>query len=310
MLIQPEDLVEVADGAGSDGLRPVLVHTLRGFVDAGSGGQIMADHLVSTLPGSVVATFDVDLLLDYRSRRPGMVFEDRVFSAYDQPQLALHRLEDAAGVPFLLLTGPEPDLLWQRFVDAVDLLLARFQARLMVGLTAIPWATPHTRPLGVVAHSPDPALVQGYEAFGAAVRVPAHVDVLLEHQLGLRGRSTMGFAAQVPHYLAQVDYPDAAATLLDAVTGATGLVLPTGALLEAGTQVRAAVDAQIAESPETLALVGALEEQYDTQLQARADGADGTDGRDGAGPPSATGEDIAAQFERFLAERDRGGGGG
>ncbi len=303
------------DPAGGEGERPILLHALDGFVDAGAGGRLAAEHLLSTLSGSVAATFDVDLLLDYRARRPAMVFEDRAFTAYVEPRLVVHRLTDGAGVPFLLLAGPEPDVMWRRFVDAVDLLVERLGVRLMVGLTAIPWAAPHTRPVGVIAHSHDDDLVRGYESLGATVRVPGHVDVLLEQQLGVRGRATMGFAAQVPHYLSQVDYPDAAARLLDAVCGATGLTLPTEPLLAAGEQVRQAVDGQIAESPETLALVRALEEQYDNQVRAMSLGTGGAgdaSGGDATGDAAATttGEDLAAQFERFLAERDRGSGAG
>ncbi len=303
MTIRPEDLFEVVADAPGDGARPVLVHTLQGFIDAGNGGQVLAQHLIDTLQGSVVATFDVDLLMDYRSRRPAMVFEDQAFTSYEEPRLELHRLADATGEPFLLLSGPEPDLLWLRFIDAVDLLIDRFGVRLTVGLTAIPWATPHTRPLGVIAHSSDPALVQGYQAFGAAVRVPGHLDVLLEYRLGRRGRAAMGFAGQVPHYLTQVEYPDAAARLLDSLSGASGLTLPTGPLLEAGQVVRSAVDEQISGSPETLAIVHALEEQYDAVLLAGMAGSD-----DDAGAVTSAGEDLAAQFERFLAERERGGG--
>lgn len=305
MAVRPEDLVDVVDDARIDGERPILLHALDGFVDAGGAGRLAAEHLVTTLAGSVAATFDVDLLLDYRARRPAMVFEDQAFTAYVEPRLVVHRLVDAAGVPFLLLAGPEPDVMWRRFVDAVDLLVDRLGARLMVGLTAIPWATPHTRPVGVIAHSRDADLVRGYESLGATVRVPGHIDALLEQQLGSRGRVTMGFAVQVPHYLSQVDYPDAAARLLDAVCGATGLTLPTDLLLEAGEQMRLAVDGQIAESPETLALVRALEEQYDNQTRAQASGA--VDEATGTTP---TGDDLAAQFERFLAERDRGSGAG
>jgi hypothetical protein len=297
VLIRPEDLIDFTPAAVPDDTRPVLVHALNGFVDAGSGGRLTAEHLLTSLDNSLLATFDVDLLLDYRSRRPAMIFEDRRFTAYDEPSLALHRVTDANGTPFLLLAGPEPDLLWQRFVDAVDLVHDRFGVRLSIGLTAIPWALPHTRPLGVIAHSADAALVQGYDAFEGAVRVPGHVDVLLEYQLGTRGRSTMGFAAQVPHYLSQIDYPAAAVRLLDAVSGATGLTLPTESLVEAGVEVRSGVDAQVAASPETLAVVEALEVQYDEQVRLRADASSET-----------TGEDIAAQFERFLAERDRGAG--
>ena len=48
---------------------PVLLHAIRGFVDAGSAGQIAAEHIRGELDSVRLATFDVDQLLDYRSRR-------------------------------------------------------------------------------------------------------------------------------------------------------------------------------------------------------------------------------------------------
>jgi hypothetical protein len=53
----------------------VLVHALTGFVDAGQAGHVAVAHVLAHLEHRVVATFDIDQLLDYRSRRPMMTFE-------------------------------------------------------------------------------------------------------------------------------------------------------------------------------------------------------------------------------------------
>ena len=68
-MLDPHGLYELADELPELN-RPVLVHALTGFVDAGSAVQLAVDHLLETLDGTVVARFDVDQLLDYRSRRP------------------------------------------------------------------------------------------------------------------------------------------------------------------------------------------------------------------------------------------------
>lgn len=67
------------DGLGG----PVLVHGLDGYVDAGSGVSLAVAHLLNTLPHEVVATFDTDMLLDYRSRRPTLTFSQNTFTEYD-----------------------------------------------------------------------------------------------------------------------------------------------------------------------------------------------------------------------------------
>src|SRR6476660_6265359 len=91
-----------------NGAGPVLVHAVRGFVDAGNAGQLAAEHLVDELPTTRLATFDVDQLLDYRSRRPVMTFDQDRWASYEQPELVLYEVADSAGTRFLLLTGPEP----------------------------------------------------------------------------------------------------------------------------------------------------------------------------------------------------------
>ena len=98
---------------------PILIEALGGFVDAGHGVQLACNHLLETFASEVVAAFEVDELVDYRSRRPMLVFDTDHWDAYAEPSLALHSLRDADGTVFLLLAGPEPDLQWERFVAAL-----------------------------------------------------------------------------------------------------------------------------------------------------------------------------------------------
>ena len=283
--------------------RPVLVVGLTGFVDAGNAARLACEQLVrigAPEQPQVVASFDLDQLLDYRSRRPVMLFVEDHWESYDEPRLQMTRLTDADGTPFLLLAGPEPDLQWERFCAAVRGLIGRLGVGLTVGLNSIPMAVPHTRPIGVTAHATRRDLIVGHEPWLQQVRVPGSAANLLEYQLGRDGRDAMGFAVHVPHYLAQTDYPEAAETLLDAVSRATGLLLPTDALRSAAAEVRVQVDQQVAQSDEVAAVVRALEQQYDAFLRGRQGGGDllGTEtGR----LPSA--EELGAELERFLAEQ-------
>ena len=89
--------------------------------------RLAAEHLRNTLDTELVASFAIDELLDYRSRRPLMTFKTDHFTHYDDPQLNLYALHDSLGTLFLLLAGLEPDLKWERFVTAVRLLAERLQ---------------------------------------------------------------------------------------------------------------------------------------------------------------------------------------
>ncbi|SES35709.1 Predicted ATP-dependent carboligase, ATP-grasp superfamily [Lentzea xinjiangensis] len=290
--MDPENLYEV-DSEVPDLTGAVLLHHFEGFMDAGAAGRLLAEHLLETLESRVVARFDVDGLIDYRSRRPLMTYATDHWEDYAAPELVVHLLWDSAGHPFLLLTGPEPDRAWEAFVLAVRALIDRWGVRLTVGFHGIPMGVPHTRPLNVIGHATRPELVSEYQPFFNRVQVPGNVSGLLEFRLGQAGHDAVGFAAQVPHYLAQSQYPTAAVTLLDAVARATGLALPIGSLLDAAQAADAEIHRQVADSEEVAQVVEALERQYDAFIQTVGT----TD------LPSA--DELGAEFERFLAEQQR-----
>ncbi len=298
-MLDPHGLYELADDLPALD-SPVLVQALTGFVDAGGAIQLAREHLLEHLDSRVLATFDLDQMLDYRSRRPPMVFVEDHWESYEEPSLALHLVHDQLGTPFLLLAGPEPDMQWERFIAAVTALIERFGVRLTVGLNAIPMAVPHTRPVSVTAHATDQSLLGDRESWLQRVQVPASVANLLEFRLGKAGHDAMGYAAHVPHYLAQTTYPAAAELLLDSVSASTGLALPTGALREAAALVRDEVDKQVADDEQAGRLVVSLEQQYDAFLRGRKSNllAD-------ANGPLPTAEELGAELERFLAEQSR-----
>ena len=99
---------------------------------------------------------------------------------------------------------------------------------------------PHTRPTAVTAHGTRPELTEGREPWVGRIQVPGSMINLLELRLGQSGHDAMGFAVHVPHYLAQAEYPGAAAALADQVSAASGLSIPTAALRTAAELTRAA----------------------------------------------------------------------
>ncbi|MCU1432379.1 MAG: hypothetical protein JWP95_1484 [Actinotalea sp.] len=284
---------QVAAGTG-----PVLLHMVRGFVDAGNAGQGAADHLTDRFTTARLATFDVDQLLDYRSRRPTMTFDAATWSAYEEPRLVIDVVRDAENVPFLLLHGVEPDVQWERWVAAVRQIVERFDVPLTVGVHGIPMGVPHTRPLGVTAHGSRTELVADHVSWFGTVQVPASASAVLEYRLGRWGHDAMGFAVHVPHYLAQTPYPQASLVALEHVQRATALDLDALGLEQAAREGTEEIDRQVEASEDVAAVVKALEEQYDSFSRAigrtnlLADTAD-----------LPTADQLGEEFERFLAQQ-------
>jgi hypothetical protein len=258
----------------------------------------MADHLLETHESRVIASFDVDQLLDYRGRRPVMVFDRDHWSSYDDPSLLLHRVVDKEGVPFLLLVGPEPDYQWNRMVEATSMLIKAFGVDLTVSVHGIPMAVPHTRPLGVTAHGTNPRLVTGNDPAFGTVQVPASFSSLLELRLGEAGLDAIGFAVHVPHYLAQTEFADGAVTALNAIIAATGLNLPIDDLVAQAGLNRAEIAREVEGSEEVSQVIAALERQYDTFIEGRQKPS--LLATDVSDLPSA--DEIGAEFEQFLRE--------
>ncbi|TMR96771.1 proteasome assembly chaperone family protein [Nonomuraea basaltis] len=297
-MFDPKDLYKLADDA-PELLDPVLLYHFDGFVDAGGAGRLALGHLLAELEHRVVATFDLDRLLDYRSRRPIMTFDTDRWVECESPELAVYVMKDSTGTQFLVMSGPEPDREWELFTKAVAALMDRLRVSKLVTMHGIPMAVPHTRPLGITMHASRPELINSQTSAFGRVQVPGSVAALIEFRLGAQGYDALGYAVHVPHYLSQAEYPTAAVTALEAVTRGTGLVFPMEQLHDAAQRTTSEIEEQIRASSELSTAISGLEQQYD----AFAGGAD-RENLIAESTPMPTGDELAAQFERFLAERD------
>ncbi|HEY0905200.1 MAG TPA: PAC2 family protein [Marmoricola sp.] len=284
---------------------PVMVTALDGFLDAGSASTLAVGHLLEASAGRVVASFEVDEFYDYRARRPPMSFVKDHYSDYEAPRLVVRLLHDDRRAPYLLLTGPEPDVRWEAFAEGVRAVVEHFDVRLTVAIGSVPMAMPHSRPIQVTNHATAKRLLVAENVWQGEIRIPSSAQSLLELRLGEWGHDATGFVAHIPHYVAQYPYPEAAAAMLRQVGSVTGLTWETEALDAAAVARTAEIDAQVAESDEVRAVVAGLEQQYDAFHRAGPNLLAG----DGAPMPDAadlpTGEELGEQFEQFLAGLDK-----
>lgn len=281
----------------SDGQGPVLIHALEGFSDAGHAIRLASSHLKEVLDTELVASFAIDELLDYRSRRPLMTFKVDHFTNYREPELNLYAMRDSVGTPFLLLAGMEPDLKWERFVTAVRLLADGLGVRQTIGLGTIPMAVPHTRPVTLTAHANNRELIADFTPWITEVQVPGSASSLLEYRMGQHGHEVVGFTVHVPHYLAQTDYPEAAQALLTHAAKSGSLQLPLTELSDTAADIRSKIDEQVQSSAEVAQVVTALEQQYDAFVAAQANRSLLANDEN-----LPSGDELGAEFERFLAQ--------
>ncbi len=272
--------------------RPVLVVGLDGWVDAGMGASAAIAELITSSPTALVATFDTEVLVDQRARRPIARLEDGVTTELTWPAIRVMAGKDKVGADIAYLTGPEPDFRWPTFIRAVVGLAQDIGVRMVVGLGAFPAPTPHTRPVRLASTVPPQSadLAGRVGTVRGTLEVPAGVQAALEVSLGIAGVPVIGLWARVPHYVSAMPYPEASAALIEGLCAVTGTVLDSSSLHRAGDEARRQVDELIGANPEHLAMVRRLEAALDSEE------VDPT----GLEVDLPSGDEIAAELEQFL----------
>ncbi len=271
---------------------PVMVVSMEGWVDAGMGASVAVADMVDASPTQLVASFDTELLIDQRARRPVARLEDGVTTGLTWPSITLVAGKDRVGSDLLFLTGPEPDFRWPTFIDEVVGLVQDLRVRTVVGLGAFPAPAPHTRPVRLASTVPPESahLAGRVGTVQGTLEVPAGVQTALEVSLGQAGIPVIGLWARVPHYVSAMPYPEASAALIEGLCAVTGTVLDSSSLRSAGEASRRQVDELIGSNPEHLEMVRRLETAIDAEEVVPL-------GLDGEVP---SGDEIAAELEQFL----------
>jgi hypothetical protein len=269
---------------------PVLVIVLDGWIDAGYGAATALKTITDHHEMETIATFDADVLLDHRARRPTMHLDHGVNTHLTWPSIELKATVDQAGHDVLFLIGAEPDHFWRAFATAVTDLAGELGVSMVSGLGAYPAPVPHTRPTGIVATAATRELADRI-GFGGTGRidVPAGVSAAIELQGHEAGIPAVGLWAQVPHYASAMPYPAAAAALIDGMGRHLDVRFGSGSLVDEAAHTRTRLDELVSNSPEHTDLVRQLEQQVD-------------DAEAGSITP-ISGDELAAEFERFLREQ-------
>jgi proteasome assembly chaperone (PAC2) family protein len=269
---------------------PVLVYALEGWIDAGLGAGTAMSTLLTTIPTETLATFDTEYFIDQRARRPLARIIDGITSELTWPEIQLRYGRDGDGADMIFLVGPEPDFHWSDFVEAVTDAASRFDVRLVVGLGAFPAPTPHTRPVRVIGTAPEASanLLPLVGTVSGELEVPAGISSALELGFADVDVDILTLWARVPHYVASMPYPQAAASLIEGLARIAGLTLDASSLRASADEARMRVDDLVTNNPEHSSMVEQLEEV-----------ADENEGNS-LGDDVPSGDELAAELEKFL----------
>lgn len=290
MNVDPQSLYELVDRPSLSS--PVMILGLEGWIDAGLGAGTAMAHLEAACEWMTVATFDADVLLDHRSRRPVMRLVDGVSHGLEWPTIELRAGLDANDNDILALVGVEPDHLWRGFTTAVIDLALQLDVSRVCGLGAYPAPLPHTRPSRLAATATRRDDQGGVGWVRGTLDVPAGVQAAIEAEAADNGIPALGIWAQVPHYAATMPYPAASLRLLEGLCEVGSLAFDLSELVEATRTAAERLDELVANSDEHAELVRQLEAYYDSE---------GGDAETPVDLPS--GDELAAQIQQFLREQ-------
>jgi hypothetical protein len=264
---------------------PVLIGAFDGWIDAGGAASAAADRLAEG--SEQVAAAGPDPLFDYRSRRPVLDVVDGTLTHLEWPRLAIDRRVEGER-DLLVLHGPEPDFRWQELGEQVMETAVRLGVVQWVSLGAIPAAVPHTRPVHVFGTSSSGGLLADDVEQGpqGLLRVPAAALSVIEMAVAGAGIPTVGFYAQVPHYVGGA-YAAGTIALLEQLGRHVGVDLPLGDLPDEALGQRQRLDAAVGSDDDA--------REYLERLETIA-----------GDEHVPSGDELASEIERFLQSESGG----
>ena len=266
---------------------PILVVAFEGWFDVAKGATGALDWLTEHFEAEIVAAIDAEPYFDFTARRPLVRIEggERVIEWPGNDVLAA-RLDGEAH-DLLLLAGIEPHLRWRSFsADLVEIIRAT-RTELVITLGSMAEAVPHTRPPQVKGSSTQPALATRLGLGSPTYQGPTGIIGVLHDTLDREGIPVISLRVGVPHYVSGPPNPRAMRSMLEHLQHVTGVSTAFAGLDDVVAEWQAQVDSAVEEDSDAAAYVRQLERQADQRL------------RDAL--PS--GDDLAAEFERFLEER-------
>lgn len=268
--------------------RPAVIAAFGGWSDAGDAASGVIDHLADTYSAALEFSFDPEEFYDFGVNRPTQRLlspTDRIIE-WPTTEVLVASLPER---DLVLIGGPEPNYHWRDYTARLMSLLRTVKPELVVLLGALLTDTPHSRPVPVSATASNPRVAEELGLDLSTYEGPTGILGVLAQECDQLGLSVVSLWASVPHYVAEPPNPKAALALVTRLEDILNTPLETGELPEDAETWETQVNELVADDPDIANYIAALEERRDEET------------------PTATGDTIAAEFERYLRRRNRPG---
>lgn len=273
---------------------PIMVAAFGGWNDAAAAASGAVVFVGERLGASRVAAIDPESFYDFQSTRPLIDVSGSGGSSLMWPEVELLVARSPDGPhDLVLVAGAEPSMRWRTFCTLLLDAAESLGVSRVVTLGSLLADVVHSHPIRITGMASDPAFIEGLGFREPSYAGPTGIVGVLHHMASVRGIETVSMWAPVSHYAAGLTNSKGSLALVKALGSVAGVGVDVGELEEAA----AAFEGQVARAVESEPRLRQLVEQLE-------DAAANVDEGEDAHGPLPTGDELAAELERFLRDRE------
>jgi proteasome assembly chaperone (PAC2) family protein len=266
---------------------PMMIAAFEGWNDAADAATAAVEHLETVFSAHPVGAVDPDDYYDFQVNRPtvGIVEDDTRRISWPTTRISVARLPQSRR-DLVLVRGLEPNMRWRGFCSELVEAVHALGVDLVATMGALLADTPHTRPVPVSGTASDPATASKLNLDPSRYEGPTGIVGVFQEACTSADVPAVSFWAAVPHYVAQPPCPKATLALLRRVEDLLDVAIPLDDLVERSRSWERQVDELAAGDSDVADYVRSLESREPEDAL-----------------PEASGDAIAAEFERYLRRR-------
>lgn len=273
----------------------IVICAFEGWNDGGDAASTALEHLQLVWDATSWAEIDPDPYYDFQVSRPTVKLVDGVTREVTWPTTRMSVCRPPGlDKDVVLIHGVEPNMRWRSFCSELLTHVEQAGANTVISLGALLADAPHTRPIPVTGTAYDTESANRFGLEHSRYEGPTGIVGIFQDACVRGGIPAISFWAAVPHYVSQPPSPKATLALLHRVEEVLDLEVPLNNLPEQAEEWESTVSEMTEEDEDVRNYVRALEERGDAENSLT----------------ETSGEDIAAEFERYLRRRGPGGPGG
>lgn len=268
--------------------RPVLVVAMSGWFDVAQTATKALIHVIDNNESEEIGSIDADPFYDFTQVRPEARLDD------DGDRMIVWPANDITAVRFpnsvrdvVVMTGTEPHVRWRTYVRCLIATYTRLGCEAIVTVGAAADAVPHTRVPPVMGSTVDPVLARTLGLSRPSYQGITGVAGVLQEQFEREELPAISLRVGVPHYLGNAEHPQSSAALLRHLEHVLGVPTRHADFADDIDRWRTLHDDAVAEDDKARHYVRMLETEFDRRAEAEL----------------LSGDDLAAEFQKFLDER-------